>query len=86
MVLLGMCSVSAGVLALALPETLNKPLPETLEDTHDLSNTAYEQVEMEHLTFVTEGEQVFQANESDFEDELVNEKTTFIWSNVQYKL
>lgn len=79
MMLLGMFSVSAGVLTLALPETLNKPLPETLEDTHDFSHTPYEHVEMEHLTFVTDGsEQVFQANESDFEDEFVSEKTTFI--------
>lgn len=78
MMLLGMFSVSAGVLTLVLPETLNKPLPETLEDTNELGHTAYEPVEMERLTFVTDGEQVFQTNESDFDDEFVNEKTTFI--------
>ena len=29
-------TVSSGLLALLLPETLNKPFPQTLQDVHDL--------------------------------------------------
>ena len=82
-VIFGMCSFSAGLLCLALPETLNKPLPETLDDTTGFDNLrsgiSYQQLEMSHLAFVQD-EEVFQANDSDFDydDELVTEKTTFI--------
>lgn len=78
MVIFGMCSFSAGLLCLALPETLNKPLPETLEET-DFEGMPYQQIPMEGLTFVTDvTHDVFQANESDFDDELADEKTAFI--------
>ena len=75
MMIFGMCSFSAGLLSLALPETLNKPLPETLEEA-DLEAMPYQQIPTEGRTLVT-GD-VFQANESDFDDEVVDEKTTFI--------
>ena len=81
MMIFGMCSFSAGLLSLALSETLNKPLPESLEETgfEGVEGVLYEAVEMEQYTLVTnEKDDVFQANDSDFDDDIVSEKTTFI--------
>lgn len=84
MVIFGLTSFSAGLVSLALPETINKPLPETLDDTTAYDNfrsgIAYQQLDMSHLASVVREDHWMQANDSDFDydDELVTEKTTFI--------
>lgn len=82
MMIFGMCSFAAGLLSLVLPETLNKPLPESLEETgfEGVEGMSYEQLEMEQFTHGFDNDDdAFQANDSDFDDDIVSEKTTFIW-------
>ncbi len=80
MMIFGMCSFAAGLLSLVLPETLNKPLPESLEETgfEGVEGMSYEQLEMEQFTPGFDNDDAFQANDSDFDDDIVSEKTTFI--------
>lgn len=81
MMIFGMCSFAAGLLSLVLPETLNKPLPESLEETgfEGVEGMSYEQLEMEQFNHgYNDNDDAFQANDSDFDDDIVNEKTTFI--------
>ena len=80
MMIFGMCSFAAGLLSLVLPETLNKPLPESLEETgfEGVEGMSYEQLEMEQFTHAFDNDDAFQANDSDFDDDIVSEKTTFI--------
>ena len=81
MMIFGMCAFAAGLLSLVLPETQNKPLPESLEETgfQGVEGFMYEQLEMQHMMHGTDSnDEVFQADDSDFDDDLVSEKTTFI--------
>ena len=81
MMIFGMCSFSAGLLSLVLPETLNKPLPESLEEIgfQGVEGMLYEQLEMQQYTRVMDAkDDVFQVNDSDFDEDVISEKTTFI--------
>lgn len=63
MMIFGMCSFSAGLLSLVLPETLNKPLPESLEEIgfQGVEGMLYEQLEMQQYTRVMDAkDDVFQ--------------------------
>ena len=66
---------------MVLPETLNKPLPESLEETGlgNVEGVMYEHLEMEQYARVLDtNEDVFQTNDSDFDEDIASEKTTFI--------